>query len=142
MKLTAIKIDKTMQGDREIQPPVKCFCCQDSGLVRSSHLKEYVDGENDLDFICNRLDCESGQKYQNAYFCSDHSRKEIGIKHGMTYMKSRDYQLNFDPRLDAFSCEKLHDKGLEDWRGSLKGSKKVSLAISNAIAISEAVRNI
>jgi hypothetical protein len=132
-KLTAIKVDRSLQGDRVIQPPYKCFCCQDSGLVRSQYLGDYVDGDNDLDFICNRKSCITGQKFLTSYFMSDSARIELGKKNDQYYSRAEDYQANFDPRLDSYSCEEMHDAGLRSWRETLKGAR------GNAIAISEAV---
>jgi len=92
LKLQAIRIDRTVQGDREIQLPFKCFACHDGGLAGGGYIAHFVEGDSDIPFICNREDCDAGRVRRTAYSAnSDPS-----------------YRNAFDARLDRYSCEDIH----------------------------------
>jgi hypothetical protein len=92
IKLQAIKIDRTVQGDREIQLPFKCFACHDGGLAGGRYLTMFVEGESDIPFLCNREECDVGRVRRTAYSAnSDPS-----------------YRNAFDARLDKYACDDIH----------------------------------
>ena len=91
-KLQAIKINRTVKGDQEIRLPFECFACHDSGLAGGRFLNQFVDGDSDIPFICNRDSCEAGRQRYNAYSAN----------------KDRRYQRAFDTRLDKYACEDIH----------------------------------
>lgn len=92
MKLQAIRIDRTVQSDREIQLPFKCFACHDGGLAGGRYIAHFVEGESDIPFICNREECDVGRVRRTAYSAnSDPS-----------------YRNAFDPRLDKYACDDIH----------------------------------
>lgn len=104
MKLQAIKIDRAAQSDREIHPPFRCFACHDGGLAGGIFLYKFVDGDNDIPFLCNRDQCEAGKLRRNAYAANNDEQ----------------YRNSFDNRLDRYSCEDLHQWGLQYWQDGIK----------------------
>jgi hypothetical protein len=121
MQLEKIRgISRETPIDREIRPPCKCFCCNDSGKVCSPYLSEFVEGKNDRPFICRRIDCEEGARYMKAYNTPDEVRKAHAAKHGGECLTQRQYQNLFDVRLTPAHCEQLHRWGLHDWLQTLK----------------------
>lgn len=102
MKLQAIRIDRNV--DNEIYPPFSCFACQDGGLAGGIFLAEFVDGNSDIPFICNREQCEAGRLYRTAYAANN----------------DKQYRASFDSRLDKYACEDMHQWGLQAWRDDLK----------------------
>ena len=115
-------------SDRQIQPPVKCFCCQDSGKVSNIYLCDFVEfPENGeiIPYICQRENCGSGQAYLRAYEMGDQERDayyNAQLRNGKDAdglprpMRSRDYQANFSINLNESCCDLLHDRGFDDWR--------------------------
>jgi hypothetical protein len=93
MKLQAVKIERVTDGDRVIQLPFKCFACHDGGLVGGKFLAEFVEGESDIPFICNRDECEAGKLRRSAWSANT----------------DRDYQNAFDVRLDRYNCNDIHN---------------------------------
>ncbi len=92
VKLQAIKIDRTVQSDREIQFPFKCFACHDGGLAGGRFLSKFVEGDSDIPFICNRDECEAGRIRRTAWSANSDPR----------------YRNAFDSRLDRYACEDIH----------------------------------
>jgi hypothetical protein len=123
-KLIAIAPRDREEGN-EIRPPNKCMCCGDSGIVRSSFLSEFVDGNNATKFICKR-DCTPGGKYRNAYKLVDSEREAFAKKHGGDPIPARVYQAQFDYRLSAEICEQIHL-----WEQAL-WAKTISQKIANS----------
>lgn len=93
MKLQAIRIDRTMQGDREVKLPYKCFACHDGGLVGGRFIAEFVEGESEIPFICNRDQCEAGRLRRSAWSANNDEK----------------YRNSFDVRLNKYSCEDIHN---------------------------------
>lgn len=91
-KLQAIKIDRTVQGDREIQLPFNCFACHDGGLAGGRYIAHFVEGDSDIPFICNREECEAGRVRRNAYGANS----------------DPNYRNAFDSRLDKYACNDIH----------------------------------
>lgn len=100
--------------DKQIKPPYKCMCCEDSGLVQSIFLEHFVEGTNATKFICKR-DCASGAKYREAYKLGDGERQAFAKKHGGDAIPARVYQAQFDYRLSAEMCESIHFWEKEAW---------------------------
>lgn len=92
MKIQAVKLDRTIQGDREIQLPFKCFACHDGGLAGGRFITEFVEGDSDIPFICNRDECEAGRIRRTAWSANNDAS----------------YRNAFDTRLDRYSCEDIH----------------------------------
>lgn len=124
MKIQVTPIEKRTDGDREIKPPVKCFCCWDSGRASNQFLSEFVDIPQNgdfLPFICKRYNCEAGEKLINAYEKSDQEREAIWAKIAEKnpdtpkFMRQRDYQANWSTALPASACETMHKWGLDQW---------------------------
>jgi hypothetical protein len=93
MKLEAVRIDRTMQGDREVKLPYKCFACHDGGLAGGRFVNEFVDGNSDIPFICNRDYCEAGRLRRTAWSANN----------------DETYRASFDVRLDKYACEDIHN---------------------------------
>ena len=99
-----------------IQPPVKCFCCMDSGLVGENvDLSNYVDGQADVRYICTHRSCENGDKYLKAYHTTDQERKAVGSS-----ITQSQYQACFDDRLLSGWCDQIHRDGYHLWQESIK----------------------
>ena len=110
------KTKAKLQFGNIIQPPVKCFCCMDSGLVSENvNLSDYIDGDSEVRFICTRNGCESGDKYQKAYYLSDGERKAQN-----SVLTQSQYQANFDDRLLSGWCDQIHRDGYSQWAESIK----------------------
>jgi hypothetical protein len=92
-KLQAIRIDRTVQGDREIQLPFRCFACHDGGLAGGRFLSKFVEGESDIPFICNCDECDAGRIRRTAYGANS----------------DPNYRNAFDSRLDRYACEDIHN---------------------------------
>ena len=118
-------------SDREIQPPVKCFCCQDSGRVSNMYLCDLVEfpanGEI-VQYVCQRENCENGQAFLRCYNLSDQERDayyNAQLRNGKDAeslprpMKSRDYQANFSTNLNEGCCDWLHARSFDDWKASI-----------------------
>lgn len=127
-------IAPTQAQDREIQPHSKCLCCHDSGLVANEFLSEFVEGENAIQFICKRWDCESGKKYLAAYEMPDEARTAYAKKHGGEAMPQSVYRANFDNRLTSEDCEEIHNMALKRWGKELKNARERSQELQSAIA--------
>jgi hypothetical protein len=104
MKIQAVQIDRNTEGDREITPPFRCFACHDGGLAGGKFLKEFVDGDSDIPFICNRDQCQAGRRRYSAWSANDDEQ----------------YRNSFDTRLDRYACEDLHKWGKHEWEQDLK----------------------
>lgn len=106
--------------DKILKIPHKCFCCNDTGLVTSDLIHEYVNNYNrnkSKPFICHN--CESGDKFSNAYFTDDNTRKLALTEMGKQYAEitpQKIYQAQFDIRLNVFVCNKMHREEFEKWR--------------------------
>lgn len=118
MKIQAIKIDRTIQGDREIQLPFKCFACHDGGLAGGRFITEFVEGDSDIPFICNRDECEAGRLRRTAYGANS----------------DRLYQNSFDTRLDKYACQDIHNWGKQSFINDMVARKSKQVA---PIAIAE-----
>ena len=92
MKIQAVKVDRTVEGDREIQLPFKCFACHDGGLAGGRFIPHFVEGDSDIPFICNRDECEAGRIRRTAWSANNDAS----------------YRNAFDTRLDRYSCEDIH----------------------------------
>lgn len=103
MKLQAVKIDR-ISSDREIHPPFRCFACHDGGLAGGQFLSQFVDGDSDIPFLCNRDQCEAGRLRRSAWSANNDEQ----------------YRNSFDSRLDRYACEDLHQWGLAQWRKELQ----------------------
>lgn len=104
MKLQAVKIDRSKDQDREIHPPFRCFACHDGGLAGGRFIGEFVDGDSDIPFLCNRDQCEAGRLRRSAWQASTDDQ----------------YRNSFDSRLDRYACEDLHQWGKREWEEDLK----------------------
>jgi hypothetical protein len=107
------------EKDRVLKIPHKCFCCRDSGLVKSQFIHNYINGygANSKPFICHN--CEIGDKFMDAYNKNDEMRKVAFSKEGIQYAEitpQKVYQSQFDPRLNLFACNKMHVLEFELWR--------------------------
>lgn len=126
MKLQAIKIDRSQEQDREIHPPFRCFACHDGGLAGGQFLSQFVDGDSDIPFLCNRDQCESGRLRRSAWSANNDEQ----------------YRKSFDSRLDRYACEDLHQWGLAQWREDLQkriSRKRLTQSISIAAQFEQAV---
>jgi len=124
VKIQVTPIEKRADGDREIKPPVKCFCCWDSGRASNQFLSEFVDIPQNgdfLPFICKRYNCEAGEKLITAYEKSDQEREAIWAKitekspDTPKFMRQRDYQANWSTALPTSACETMHKWGFDQW---------------------------
>lgn len=124
MKIQVTPIESRADSDREIKPPVKCFCCWDSGRASNQFLSEFVDIPKNgdfLPFICKRYNCEAGEKLITAYEKSDQEREAIWAKIAEKspdtpkFMRQRDYQANWSTALPASACETMHKWGFDQW---------------------------
>lgn len=124
--LATPRYTRQTNGDKQISQPVNCFCCQDSGLISSIYLGEFVeipDRGDILPYICQRENCANGQAYLRAYNLSDQERdawhnNQTRGKDGDNIprpMRSRDYQANFSTNLNDRCCDWLHDRSYDDW---------------------------
>ena len=149
-KIKAI-LRSTQLIDKEIAPPVRCFCCQDSGLVSNIYVTEFVeipDRGDILPFICQRENCANGQAYLKAYEMSDQERdtwhnNQVRGKDGENIprpMRSRDYQANFSTNLNQACCDWLHDRSYDDWVESLR-KPPVITAIAQQFTVKVAERD-
>lgn len=116
-KLQAIEIH--LAEDAEIRIPFKCFCCNDTGIVCSPFIHDFVDGINERTkpFICHA--CDIGQKFVKAYYASDEDRIRALSEHGKQYADHTPkhiYQAQFDVRLKEFMCMKIHTLTFEKWK--------------------------
>ena len=62
------------------RPTWKCFCCQDSGLIKEHLVKTVIDGYNpntDKLVRCNATDCEGRKKYDGEDIVSTFSRESL-----------------------------------------------------------------
>jgi hypothetical protein len=112
-------IEMILAEDAEIKIPFKCFCCNDTGIVRSPFIHDFVDGVNERTkpFICHA--CEIGQKFIKAYYADDNFRIQMFSEHGKQYAEitpQKIYQAQFDPRLKEFICLKIHALTFEKWK--------------------------
>ena len=118
-------------ADKQIQPPVNCFSCQDSGKVSNMYLGDLVEfpanGEI-VPYICQRENCGSGQAYLRCYNLSDQERDahyNAQLRNGKDAdslprpMRSRDYQANFSTNLSQGCCDWLHDRSFDDWKAKI-----------------------
>jgi hypothetical protein len=115
---------------------VRCFCCQDSGLVSNIYITEFVeipDRGDILPFICQRENCGKGQAYLKAYEMSDQERDayhNTQLRNGKDAdglprpMKARDYQANFSTNLNQACCDWLHDRSYDDWAESIRSPRQ------------------
>lgn len=127
MKLEAVRIDRTMQGDREVKLPYKCFACHDGGLVGGRFIKEFVEGDSDIPFICNRDFCEAGKLRRNAYYANNEDS----------------YKASFDIRLDKYSCEDIHNWEKDHFiQTVILRPQKVDIASQYVQAVSDRQRQI
>lgn len=122
-------------ADKQISPPVKCFCCQDSGIVANSYLSELVEIPkigNITPYICQRENCEKGKLFLKAFNQSDQERDayyNAQLRNGKDVdglprpMRSRDYQANFSINLNERFCDWLHDRSRDDWVSNLSITK-------------------
>ncbi len=143
------KIQATVRStrliDKQISPPVRCFCCQDSGLVSNIYITEFVEiPENGdiLPFICQRDNCEKGQAYLRSYSMSDEERNvwhnnQLRGKDGENIpkpMRSFEYRANFSTNLNQGCCDWLHDRSYQDWVDSVRNPRKSTvIAEFNAV---------
>jgi hypothetical protein len=95
MKIQAVKIHRVVnpENDREINFPFKCFACHDGGLAGGRFVAEFVDGDSDIPFLCNRDQCEAGRIRRTAWLANE----------------SDIYRNSFDTRLDRYACEDIHN---------------------------------
>lgn len=123
MKLQVTQVE-SRSSDREIKPPVKCFCCWDSGRAANEFLSEFVDipkSGNFQPFICKRYDCEAGERLIAAYEKSDQEREatwqKLAEKDQNTpkFMKQREFQANWSCALPASACESMHKWAFDQW---------------------------
>ncbi|MFK0730438.1 MAG: hypothetical protein ACIWVG_04585 [Gloeotrichia echinulata HAB0833] len=95
------------------QPTWHCFCCQDSGIVRS-HLAKMViptfDFDRDLLPICQAPGCNAGGRWLRL-------------------------QGNIDMRLTATICQELDRISREDWRKSIRRQVDIR-ALAQKLAMS------
>jgi hypothetical protein len=135
-------------SDKQISPPVKCFCCQDSGLISNIYLGEFVeipDRGDILPYICQRENCEKGQAYLRAYNMTDQERdawhnNQIRGKDGDSIprpMRQRDYQANFSTSLNDRCCDWLHDRSYDDWLESIRNPRKIAIEEQFTQAVSD-----
>lgn len=92
MKLQAIRIDRTVESDCEVKLPFKCFACHDGGLAGGRFIAEFVEGDSDVPFICNRDNCDAGRIRRSAWSANNDPK----------------YRDSFDGRLDRYACEDIH----------------------------------
>jgi hypothetical protein len=116
-KLQAIEM--ILAEDAEVRIPFKCFCCNDTGLVSSPFIHEFVEGINERTkpFICHA--CEKGQKFIKAYYADDNFRVQMFSELGKQYAEittQKLYQAQFDIRLKEFICLKIHALTFEKWK--------------------------
>lgn len=135
-KILATPKQSTRVTDKQISPPVKCFCCQDSGLVSNIYITEFVeipDHGDILPYICQRENCANGQAYLKAYEMSDQERDayhNTQLRNGKDAdglprpMKARDYQANFSTNLNQACCDWLHDRSYDDWVESIRNPRQ------------------
>lgn len=121
--------------DKRISPPVKCFCCQDSGLVSNIYITEFVeipDCGDILPYICQRENCEKGQAYLRAYQMSDDERNiwhnnQLRGKDGENIpkpMRAFEYRANFSLNLNQGCCDWLNDRSYQDWADSIRNPRQ------------------
>jgi hypothetical protein len=149
MKIQATpRYTQQVSSDKQISPPVNCFCCQDSGLISNIYLSEFVeipDRGDILPYICQRENCANGQAYLRAYNMSDQERdtwhnNQTRGKDGDNIprpMRSRDYQANFSTNLNDRCCDWLHDRSYDDWLESIRNPRKVAIAEQFTQAVSD-----
>lgn len=118
MKIQAVRIDRTVQGDREIQLPFRCFACHDGGLAGGRYIAHFVEGDSDIPFICNREDCEAGRTRRAAYGANS----------------DRLYQNSFDARLDKYACQDIHEWEKQSFINDMVAKKSKQVA---PVAIAE-----
>jgi len=130
----------TPRTDKQISPPVRCFCCQDSGLISNIYLGEFVeipDRGDILPYICQRANCDKGQAHLNAYNMSDQERdtwhnNQTRGKDGDNIpkpMRAYDYRANFSTNLNQGCCDWLHERSYSDWVTSIQSPRqKVDIA--------------
>jgi len=126
VKIQAVKIDPSVKDSIEPQPPYKCFCCFDSGIVSSVYLSAFVEGKNDLPFLCARRTCETGKRFFAAYSVTDEKRRVCALTEDFTTQAQ--FQAQFDTRLAATSCEHLHTWGLEAWQKAYKNPRSIDVS--------------
>lgn len=117
-KLKAVEVFNNSENEI-LKVPFKCFCCNDSGLVKSHLIHDYVDGINEKTkpFICHG--CDIGDKFLNAYHTDDATRARINSEEGKQLAEitpQKLYQLQFDPRLNRFDCLQMHAQEFDRWR--------------------------
>lgn len=139
-KILATPKQSTRVTDKQISPPVKCFCCQDSGLVSNIYITEFVeipDHGDILPYICQRENCVNGRAYLKAYEMSDQERDayhNTQLRNGKDAdglprpMKAKDYQANFSTNLNQACCDWLHDRSFDDWVEGLRKPPAVAIA--------------
>jgi hypothetical protein len=113
--------------ENEIKQPYKCYCCRDTGLVSNLHIADYVEGNNPYPFICQRFNCEPGNKFMNAYHMSDEAREAYAKEHNCSATKQRVYQESFDVRLNSEACESMHVAERSAWFGQIKCGDPVAM---------------
>lgn len=148
MKIQATPRYTQQTSDKQISPPVNCFCCQDSGLISNIYLGEFVeipDRGDILPYICHRENCANGQAYLRAYNMSDQKRhtwhnNQTRGKDGDNIprpMRSREYRANFSTNLNNRCCDWLHDRSYDDWLESIRNPRKVTIAEQFTQAVSD-----
>lgn len=154
------KIPATLRStpiiEREIAPPAKCFCCQDSGKVSNPYLNELVDipPQGDIvPYICQRYDCAAGQALLKAYEMSQDERdvwynnqvrESKGSGEGLPRpVSAADYRANFSTNLNRECCDWLHDRSYHDWRIMITTPRSPkNVAVEFAAAVSDRDRKI
>lgn len=107
------------EEDKVLKIPHKCFCCRDTGLVKSQFIHNYVDGynANSKPFICHN--CEAGDKFANAFMMNNETRKTVFSDMGKQFAEitpQKLYQAQFDIRLNLFACNRMHIDEFELWK--------------------------
>jgi hypothetical protein len=121
-------LKSTPNIEREVTPPAKCFCCQDSGKVSNKYLGELVeipDRGDIVPYICQRYDCGAGQAFLKAYEMSQEQRdiwynnqvrESKGSGEGLPRpVSALEYRANFSTNLNRECCDWIHDRSYGDW---------------------------
>jgi hypothetical protein len=144
-------LKSTPNIEREVTPPAKCFCCQDSGKVSNSYLGELVEIPEHGDivpYICQRYDCGAGQAFLKAYEMSQEQRdiwynnqvrESKGSGEGLPRpVSALEYRANFSTNLNRECCDWLHDRGYQNWLTMIRTPRPLkNAAIEFAVAVSD-----
>ncbi|MES1024905.1 hypothetical protein ABN584_18830 [Gloeocapsa sp. BRSZ] len=98
------------EEDRELwQPRWRCFCCQDTGIVRLWLVEQVIpdyDYQRDKSVVCQNPHCQAGENYR--------------------------YDPNYDQRFSAGICAALDSKNRDSWRRTIeKRFERIQNSVKN-----------